>query len=62
MKVYSNPERLFRLPGEVGQGDYVLRKEWTFGETITGKGVKVTESDKLLGTGWLYIEKELKLN
>ncbi len=36
-------------------------KEYTFDEIIKGKGVKVLESDKLLGTGWLFTLQKFKL-
>jgi hypothetical protein len=36
-------------------------KDYTFQEIVPGKGVRVSETDALLGTGWLYTRQELKL-
>ena len=41
--------------------DTAYTKEYTFVELVEGEGVKVEETDSLLGTGWLFTTAEVTL-
>jgi len=60
MKLITNPEINHHSLHSL-QYESTSSKEYTFDEIIKGKGVKVLESDKLLGTGWLFTLQKFKL-
>ena len=50
------------VPNQIKKDFYSKNsKTFTFVEIVEGKGVRVEESEKFLGTGWLFLVEEVML-
>ena len=60
MKLFTNPR--LDVHTHISKDCYSGHsKEFTFVEIVEGEGVRVEESEKILGEGWLYMVEELQL-